>query len=48
MGAADPAEKYDDTTSYSPFLLRGEQLLLIKICGFAEIVLDTGSGLCFT
>jgi hypothetical protein len=44
MGAADRAEKYDDTINCSPFLLRGEEPLLIKICG---IFLDTGLGFCF-
>ena len=33
IGAADRAEKYDHTINCSPFLLPGEQLLLIKICG---------------
>jgi hypothetical protein len=45
MGAADRAEEYDDSINYGPLLLRGERLLLIKICG---IFLDTGPGFCFT
>ena len=45
MGAADGAEKYDDTINCSPFLLRREQLLLIKLWG---IFLDTGPGFWFT
>ena len=44
MDAADRAEKYDNTINCSPFLLRGEHLLLIKIC---KILLDTGLGFCF-
>jgi hypothetical protein len=44
MSAALRAEEYNDTINCSPFLLRGEQLLLIKFCG---ILLDTGPGFCF-
>jgi hypothetical protein len=31
MGAADRAEEFDDTINCSPFLLRCEQLVFIKI-----------------
>jgi hypothetical protein len=32
MGTGSRAEEYDDIINYSPFLLRGEQLVLIEIC----------------